>query len=107
MRHYLHQLPHKVLDLEVLALTILPEAVRMVVRVRLPADHPAPPDPALLRDAVRWLKAMTTGAHLRGAARGRWQGTANAVWTRGFARRLLRSPTEVARALSACRQSSA
>lgn len=108
VRHYAWQLPQKFLALELLALQILPLAVRMVVRLRRAPIPAAPsPDPALLRDAVRWFKAMTTSARHRGALDGRWDGRAQRVWAPGFGRRLLRSPAELRAAISACRRSSA
>ena len=107
VRHYAHQLPHRERDLELLALAIEPHALQLVVRMRRDPRVPAAPDPARLREGVRWFKAMTTGARQRGAADGRWPSSDGRPWARGFARRLLRSVPEIRRAISACRRSSA
>ena len=107
VRHYVHQLDRKFLELERLAHRLEPHALRLVLRLRIPHGSAPAPDPAILRDAIRWLRAMTTNARHRGAIDGRWRYVEGPVWARGFARQLLRTPTELARAVSACRRSSA
>lgn len=102
VRHYVHQLPQKFLELELLGHRIESHALRMVLRLRLGEGSTPPPDPAAIRDGVRWLRAMSTNARHRGGLDGRWRYLEGPVWARGFARQLLRTPTELARAVQAC-----
>ncbi len=103
-RHYWFQVPQKFLALRVLATEIRPTGLEALVEVRTevlrpPACGAIDPDPALLREAVRWFKAVTTAAYARGMQTRGWAALSGLVWERSYERLLLRTPQALSAAI--------
>ena len=117
VRHYAHQWPQRFLDLELQALAVLPDRLEAVVRLRRalhrgghgrgarPGEarsRDAAPacEAARLQEAVRWFKARTTAARVRGTLDGRWAPHVLPLWEPGCRQRALQTPAEVTRAIA-------